>query len=231
MAPKTTWRQFVDTDPYYALLGEVQEVKVFDEETNAVHIEILEEYCERLFMRGWVKHPREWIGIWAAMLIPVEIQAEVLEVVLKYAISNRPEGIGQMLFELLRGMRVKAPAVQKAVAAAYKGKDGTGGQITRMLFLTYPKSPYSKWGWGRVGWGWATWWMLVEASLNGLEPVAAFDELAALLDLLELKGKMALSKQELWQSQNRLAKARKLLCRYGSIEEEDLAACIDATLN
>mmetsp|Transcript_4725 Transcript_4725/g.11028 ORF Transcript_4725/g.11028 Transcript_4725/m.11028 type:complete len:236 (+) Transcript_4725:45-752(+) len=233
---KTTWRQFVDSDPLYALMGEVQENKVFRED-NSVNEENLERYCEQLFVRGLADKPKIWIEVWAAMLIPVEIQANVLERILRFGLQHKPAGLGDIIFELLKGMRVKVPAASTAIQSSFAGSSQTMGSLSKLLYCTYPKSPHSAWGWARVGWGWQTWWQLAEQILSVLEPMTAFDELAATLDLIEADGfrsikegsEKVLAKQDLW-TKDRLGKAKRLLCKFGSVEEDDLAACLDATL-
>lgn len=228
---KRTWQEFQDTDPYYSLLGEVQEHRVYNAETNTVEEERLIAYCERLFIQGHAKKPKDWVEVWAAMLIPVEIQAEVLEVILRFAHEQKPENLGEIMFELLKGMRVKVPAAQTAIKKVFAGAESTHGNLSVLLYRVYPKSPHSAWGWSRVGWGWQVWWQFLEQTLEVLQPTVAFDELALLLDRIEAGGDVPLSKQEVWKTQDRLSKAQKLLCKFGGLEEEsDLLACLDATL-
>jgi hypothetical protein len=221
------WHKFADTDPFYALLGEVQDHKVFTPE-NAVETSRLEDYCGRVL--GWNRKPKDWVQLWASMLIPVEIQADVLEVILRCAIRRKTENLGNIIFELLKGMRVKVPAAQAAIKTAYAGATETHGVLQQVLFLIYPKSPQASWGWARVGWGWQMWWQVVETTLRAPESTVGFDELAALLERIESESGESLAAQELWTN-DRLAKARKLLCTLGGIDDEgDLLACLDATL-
>ena len=57
--PTGNWRLYVDDDPYYALLGEVQEFKVFNEDDNTVNEDLLIRYCRRFFLEGLATKPKE----------------------------------------------------------------------------------------------------------------------------------------------------------------------------
>merc|ERR1712032_357232 len=164
------------------------------------------------------------------MLIPVDKQADVLEHILYVALELKAQNLAQIVYELLKGMRVKVPAAQEALKRTFKGNDDPAGIFAQLLYLVYPKGEYAAWGWSRIGWGWQVWWQFAVQILTTLEPSAAFDELAALLDMIEGKCTTPLSQQKIWQDQDRLSKARKLLCQFGSVEEADLLACLDATL-
>eukprot|EP00929_Paragymnodinium_shiwhaense_P010903 TRINITY_DN115970_c0_g1_i1.p1 TRINITY_DN115970_c0_g1~~TRINITY_DN115970_c0_g1_i1.p1 ORF type:complete len:233 (-),score=62.72 TRINITY_DN115970_c0_g1_i1:46-744(-) len=232
MANKFSWRQYAETDPLYSLRGEVQEFKVFDPESKEVLTERLTGYCERIFVKGIVRRPKEWVDLWAAMLIPVDMQAQVLEVILSFAIEKKPDRLGDIVFELVRGMRVKLPAACTAFQGAFKDRATTHGCLSHLCYRIYPKSPHSAWGYSRVGWGWLNWWDFVRKAFAALDKTAAFDELSRLLERIEVGAQgVPLSKQELW-SEDRCSKVRKFLCSVGSLDDEaDLAMCLDATLS
>lgn len=225
---KRTWREFQESDPLYALKGEVQEFRVYADD-NTVNREHISKYCQKLFIDGLAK-PKDWIEVWAAMLIPVELQADVLEPFLDFGRVNKPHALNEIIWQLIKGMRVKVPAAEKAIKGAFAGCVDKHYGIAKLLHTMYPKSPHSAWGWSRVGWGWKEWWKFLEGTLGALTPSSAFDSLAKVLEKIEAEGGVPLAKQELWQSQNRLSSARKLLCQFGSVSEGDLSACLDATL-
>eukprot|EP00928_Gymnodinium_smaydae_P036876 TRINITY_DN25701_c0_g3_i1.p1 TRINITY_DN25701_c0_g3~~TRINITY_DN25701_c0_g3_i1.p1 ORF type:complete len:262 (-),score=69.52 TRINITY_DN25701_c0_g3_i1:382-1077(-) len=228
--PTSAWREYVESDPVYAFKGEVQEFPIMRED-GTVDEERLEAYSRRLF--ALLKKPKQWVDMWHSMIIPVENQAEVLSVVLRVAREERAPQLGDILFELMKGMRVKVPNGGAAIKTAYKGAERTDHALARLFYLSYPKSPHSPWGWSRTGWGWQTWWQLLDSSLSVLEPTAAFDELAEVLELIQQGSEgVPLSSQELWKTQDRLKKARALLCKFGGLTDEaDLLACTDATLS
>ena len=226
---KSSWRDFEKDDPLYALLGQVLEDRVTDDD-GQVREATLERYLEVLIVQKAVRKPKDWVEVWAKMQIPIESQAAVLTPILRFAIQHAPQGFGKELGELLKGHRTKTSAMQEAVRAAYGGSADPPGTLRECLFLVFPKSPTSEWGWARVGWGWQQWWQLAEGLLSSLDGASAFDELSRLLDALEAKSGIALAKQQIWD-EKRLGLARSLLCKLGHIQDEaDLLACLDATL-
>lgn len=230
---KSSWQEFSNIDPLYALLGEVGEDKVMlaDGELREA---TLERYLTTLIVKKAATKPKDWIEVWARMDIPVAFQAKVLTPIVRFALQYEPlGGLGCILAELLKGHRVKTKAVEEALQATLGSAVKTEGVLVDMLFVIFPKSPHSEWGWSRVGWSWQEWWKMVEKSLCLLEPTSAFDELGLLLDKIEAEGcGKSLSEQTQIWTEPRLAKVRSLLCKFGDIEdEEELLACLDSRLS
>jgi len=228
-APRTdTWRDFEGSDPLYALLGEVGQDKVY---VNGLRAEVLDRYLHKLFIDKAARKPKDWVEVWAAMDIPVDNQPAVLTPILAFGLKHSPETLGRVIFELLKGHRVKTNAIVDSVQATMSGYVDKYGVLREFLFNIFPKGPASEWGWSRIGWSWTEWWKIVEGTLCVLDPLSAFDELAALLDRVEATGKTPLVDQSMIWKAERLAKARKKLCLLGSVEDEvDLIACVDAAL-
>lgn len=236
---KDHFKTFSDADPFYALLGEVGTHKVCDNEGN-LNAPLLQDYLERLLGGKGQERPyskyKDWVEIWAAMDIPVAHQALVLTPMLRYALreSDAPrttaEGMGDILAELIKGHRTKTSVVQESFKAALGGASDTFNVLPRMLFLIFPKSPSTEWGWSRVGWSWQQWWTICEKTVGELEPMAAFDDLAAVLGAIEAKSGTPLVKHQIWD-EKRCKLARDALCKFASLEDEsDLVACVDAVL-
>eukprot|EP00933_Yihiella_yeosuensis_P001095 TRINITY_DN101750_c0_g1_i1.p1 TRINITY_DN101750_c0_g1~~TRINITY_DN101750_c0_g1_i1.p1 ORF type:complete len:269 (+),score=73.44 TRINITY_DN101750_c0_g1_i1:50-808(+) len=224
------WRDFVASDPLYAVKGEATQDRVCDED-GSVKEATLRRYLEILLVQKAIKKPKDWVEVWAAMNIPIESQSKVLLEILRFGLENACEGLGDMLSELIKGHRVKTKAVEEAALEIMKGVEDRSGVLRQMLFNIFPKSPNSEWGWSRVGWSWLQWWQILEKLLGVLEPTSAFDELASLLNEIEAAGGKPLTQQTLVWQKDRLAKAKALLCKFGSLEDEnDLTACLDATL-
>mmetsp|Transcript_36315 Transcript_36315/g.82066 ORF Transcript_36315/g.82066 Transcript_36315/m.82066 type:complete len:301 (+) Transcript_36315:82-984(+) len=225
-----SWREFENSDPLYAAIGQMSQNKVMDS-SNTLRTDLLEKYLDILMRQKAAKKPKDWVEIWAAMDIPVTHQAVVLEPILAYGLEHCPEVMGKILAELLKGHRVKTKALEDAVQGAFKGGFDKYATLREMLFLIFPKGPQSEWGWSRVGWSWQEWWKIVEHVYESVEKSNAFDELAALLNSIEATGGKALAQQSMIWNEQRLTKARTLLCKFGSVEDEkDLMACMDATL-
>jgi len=224
------WRDFQDSDPLYALMGEANENKVIGPE-GILKADLLQKYLKKAMIDKAAKKTKDWVEIWAAMGIPVEHQSVVLEPIVRFGLEHAPKGLGKILAELLKGHRVKTNAVCDAVQGAFKGLSDDYGVLREMLFIVFPKGPTSEWGWSRVGWSWQEWWKLANGTLTALNATSAFEELALLLDRIEAEGGQPLIKQPMIWNEKRLTSARELLCKLGSLEDEgDLVACLDASL-
>merc|ERR1712079_579855 len=149
--------------------------------------------------------------------IPIEGQTLVLTPIMAYALDKDPENLGQILSELIKGHRVKTVAVQESVLATMGGSRDKHGILREMAFNIFPKGPHSEWGWSRIGWSWQQWWMIVTNTIGTLEGTSAFDEIVLLLERIEAKGGTKLVKQPLVWNENRLTKAREILCKYGGL--------------
>lgn len=231
-APRTdTWRDFEDSDPMYALMGEMAQDKIFGPDGN-VKPATLDRYLHKLFVQKVIKKPKDWVEIWAAMDVPVESQTQVLEPLLRYGLKHAPQGLGRILAELLKGHRVKTKTIEESVLGAFKDDDDECMNLTEFLYLVFPRGAASPWGWSRIGWSWQQWWTLLDRTVSALKGSAAFDSLAALLDRIEAEGGTELAKQEQIWNEKRLGMARTLLCKFGGLEgsEGDLVACLDAVL-
>uniref|UniRef100_A0A7S0FAS5 Uncharacterized protein n=1 Tax=Pyrodinium bahamense TaxID=73915 RepID=A0A7S0FAS5_9DINO len=225
-----SWKEFADSDPLYALIGQVSQHKVVGPD-GSLDNERLQQYFERAIIQKATKKPKDWVELWAAMDVPVTNQALVLEPLVAFGLEHSPETLGNILAELLKGHRVKTKTIEESVLGAYKGRGDSHGILREMLFLIFPKGPQSAWGWSRIGWSWQEWWKILENCYVSINKTSAFDELAALLNRIEAEGNMPLSKQPTVWNEQRLGKARALLCKLGDVEDEnDLVACLDATL-
>jgi len=226
-----TWKDFENTDPLYALFGQVSQSKVLGAD-GIFHPDRLEEYLRTIFLKKAAKKPKDWVEIWAAMDIPVTNQVIVLEPILVFGLQHAPETLGRILAELLKGHRIKTKTIEESVVGAFKGQPDKHGILRELFFLIFPKGPQSEWGWSRVGWSWQEWWKITENCFNGIDKSSAFDELSALLNHIEAEGKTGLSKQSMVWNEKRLGQVRSALCRYGELEDQsDLVACLDATLS
>lgn len=229
--PAESWREFEDDDPFYALIGEVAYDKVFGPD-GQVRLATVDRYLRKCFLQNVVKKPEEWVELWASMDIPVDNQAAFFAPLLTFALANKPEDLGKIIAELLRGHRVKTKAIEESVAIAYKGMKDEHFNLADFLFAIFPRGPTSPWGWSRIGWGWQEWWKLVEGTLSPLEELAAFDSLIQLLERIAQEGKIPLVGQpQLW-TEKRLASVRSLLCKFAGFSDEgDLLACVDLDLS
>jgi len=226
-----TWRVFAESDPLYALVGEVSTHKVMDG-NGKLDDDLLMKYLDMLMIQKAAKKPKDWVEVWAAMDIPVTNQVVVLEPILRFGLEHAPESLGKIAAELLIGHRIKSKSLQEAVQGACKDEGTDKGFLRETFFLIFPKGPQSEWGWSRVGWSWQEWWKIVEGCYSGLDSAKAFDELCWLLDKIEAEGGKPLVEQTQVWNETRLKKVKSLLCKFGSVEDEnDLSACLDATLN
>jgi len=226
-----TWRAFAESDPLYALVGEVSTHKVMDG-NGKLDEGLLMKYLDMAIIQKAVKKPKDWVEFWAAMDIPVTNQVEVLEPILRFALEHEPESLGKIAAELLIGHRVKSKSLQEAIQGACKEEGTDKGFLRETFFLIFPKGPQSEWGWSRVGWSWQEWWKLVDGCYSGLDSARAFDELCWLLDKIEAEGGKPLVEQAQVWNETRLKKVKTLLCKFGGVEnEKDLSACLDAALN
>jgi len=226
-----SWQEFSDVDPLYALLGELGEKKVTkgDDEMDE---ERLVEYIERLVVPGVAK-PKDWIEVWAAMNIPVNLPTHsyVCQQIVEHGVrSEVGDTIGEVLAELVKGHRAKINAVEDALKTVFEFGCDEKGCIARFLLLIFPKSPTSEWGWSRVGWSWKEWWSLSDKIFRCLEPSGAFETLQAVLSSIETESGTYLPHQQIWD-EKRLAIIRTALCKYGSLQEDELAAAVDISLS
>eukprot|EP00419_Tripos_fusus_P029243 CAMPEP_0172709920 /NCGR_PEP_ID=MMETSP1074-20121228/55350_1 /TAXON_ID=2916 /ORGANISM="Ceratium fusus, Strain PA161109" /LENGTH=281 /DNA_ID=CAMNT_0013533243 /DNA_START=50 /DNA_END=892 /DNA_ORIENTATION=- len=215
-----TWQAFADSDPLYAMVGEVSTHKVMDANFN-LDEELLMKYLDKLFIQKAAKKPKDWVEIWAALDIPVTHQVPVLEPLLRFGLEHDPESLGKIAAELLIGHRVKSKSLQEAVVGACKGEGTDKGFLRETFFLIFPKGPQSEWGWSRVGWSWQEWWKLVEGCYTGLDSDKAFDELSFLLDKLEAEGGKPLIEQTQPWNELRMKKVKTLLCKFGGLQDEN----------
>jgi len=225
-----TWRDFEESDPLYALKGEVSKYKVMDA-SGTVDETLLLKYLNKAFLQGAAQKPKDWVEIWAAMDIPPNNQVPVLEPILRFGLEHAPDSLGKITAELLIGHRIKTKALKEAVPGACS--EGTDkGFLREAFFLIFPKGPQSEWGWSRIGWSWQEWWKLVEGCYSDLDPTKAFDELGFLLDKLEAEGGKPLVEQTQIWNETRLRKVKNLFCKFGAVEDEnDISVCLDATLS
>jgi len=225
-----SWREFEDVDPYYALLGELSQNKVFGPE-GQLHEDRLSQYLERLFCPGVVQKNKDWVEVWAAMSVPIDSQAEVLQPLLQVGLSSEvSDAVPDILAELIKGHRTKIKAVEEAVMTLFECGSDDQGCLARFLLLIFPKSPTSEWGWSRVGWSWQQWWGTTERILSALDASSAYETLCNLLRQLESDSGTYLPHQQIWD-EHRLSKVRAALCSFGGLVEDELAGAFDVTLS
>uniref|UniRef100_A0A7S1SCP4 Uncharacterized protein n=1 Tax=Alexandrium catenella TaxID=2925 RepID=A0A7S1SCP4_ALECA len=218
-----SWREFQNTDPLYALLGEVGEKKIYGP-SGALDEERLVDFIQRLMIPGVIKKPKDWIEVWATMKIPIESQVEVIRPIIQVGLeSESADTVPDILAELVKGHRVKIKAVEEAIEMLFECGGDEQGCLSRFLLLVFPKSPTSEWGWSRVGWSWQQWWSMAERILETLETSSAFAVLCELLRSMEADSGTYLPHQQIWD-EKRLLTIRNALCKYGSILEDELEA-------
>lgn len=226
-----SWQDFSEVDPLYALLGELGDKKVVTADGELIE-DILEGYIERLVKPG-VAQPKDWIEVWAAMNIPVEINAhaEVVQRIIEIGVrSEVGDMIGEVLAELVKGHRAKVKAVEQAMMTIFECGCDEKDCLSRFLLLLFPTSPTTQWGWSRVGWNWDQWWKLTQQIFSVLETGSAFEALRALLSSIETESGTYLPHQQIWD-EKRLGLVRAALCDFGSLQEDELAAAVDISLS
>lgn len=229
-AKGSSWRDFSDVDPLYALLGELSERKVVNA-AGIIDEEILLDYIQRLTRPGVVEKVKSWVEVWAAMGIPIDNQHEVLKVILQVGLESEvADTIGDVVAELIRGHRVKIKAVEEAIQTLFECGADQENCLSRMLLLIFPKSPTSEWGWARVGWSWQQWWTTADRILASLDASGAFEMLSTLLTALETDSGAYLPHQQIWD-EKRLAIVRDALCKYGGFTEDELPQRISVCLS
>lgn len=225
-----SWRDFSDTDPFYALLGELGTNKVV-RENGSIDEEVLHGYIQRLVTPGVLKKPKDWVEVWSTMGIPIEGQSQVCQAILQLGLeSELATSIPEVMAELIKGHRVKVKAVEEAVQTLFECGDDSQGVLANMLLIVFPKSPTSEWGWSRVGWNWQQWWGFADRVLSTLDGVGAFDALSSLLAAIEAKSGSPLVGQQIWD-ETRLTKVRAALCRFGGLAEDELPAHVSVALS
>lgn len=223
-----TWREYEETDPLYALLGQVGSDKVFKGEE--FFPDLMDKYLEKIFGGGVTERPKDWVEIWASMDIPVDRQPLALTPIMKWSLKMKPEETGMILAELLKGHRTKSNTIVESVIATMKDTTDPCGVLQEFLYTIYPRGAASPWGWSRIGWSWQEWWKIAVTIISALTPSSAFDEMATLLNRIEAVGLVPLARQQIWNGK-RLESAREVLLKFSELESEaDLFACIDATL-
>lgn len=226
-----SWADFQDVDPLYALIGELGDNKVVDSE-GKIEEDKLQEYLERLTQPGVAK-PKDWIEVWAAMNIPVEIAIHsfVVQKIIEIGVQSEVgDTIGEVLAELVKGHRAKVKAVEDAMTTCFECGCDEKDCLSRFLLLIFPKSPTSEWGWSRVGWSWKEWWGIADKIFACLERGGAFEVLRSLLSAIETESGTYLPHQQIWD-EKRLGLVRDALCRYGNLREDELAAAVDISLS
>jgi hypothetical protein len=226
-----SWAEFQEVDPLYALLGELGDNKIVDSE-NKIMEDKLDAYFERLIVPGVAK-PKDWIEVWAAMNIPVEIavHSRVVQKIIEIGVQSEVgDTMGEVLAELVKGHRAKVKAVEDAITTVFECGCDEKDCIARFLLLIFPKSPTSDWGWSRVGWSWKEWWGIADKIFACLEKSGAFESLRTLLSLIETDSGTYLPHQQIWD-EKRLSLVRDALCRYGNLREDELAAAVDISLS
>mmetsp|Transcript_159913 Transcript_159913/g.298274 ORF Transcript_159913/g.298274 Transcript_159913/m.298274 type:complete len:372 (+) Transcript_159913:98-1213(+) len=228
----SSWKAFEDTDPLYAVLGELGEKKVVTPD-GSIDEDVLNGYLTRLTKPGTMEKIKDWVEVWAAMNIPVEIdkQAIVVQGILEVGlISEVADTIGDVLAELVKGHRAKIKAVEEAITTLFECGTDEQGCLSRFLLKIFPKSPTTEWGWSRVGWNWQQWWSIAEKIFDTLDKTSAFESLRVLLAAIETDSGTYLPHQQIWD-EKRLCIVREALCHYGRLKEEDLAAAVDVCLS
>jgi len=224
-----SWRDFSDTDPLYAIKGELGEKKVFSP-SGVLDEECLQQYLRRLMQPGVMSKNKDWIEVWAIMNIPIESQAEVVQAILEIGLESEvADTIPDALAELIKGHRVKIKAVEEAIQTLFECGSDQQGCLSRFLLLIFPKSPTSEWGWSRVGWNWQQWWTTADRVLATLDNNSAFVLLCNLLRGIETESGAYLPHQQIWD-EKRLGTVRTALCKYGGLQEDELSAAVDVCL-
>lgn len=225
-----SWREFSDVDPLYALLGEVQEKTIFNEQ-GTFNEELCYDYIRRLFVPGVTSKTKDWVEIWAAMSIPIDKQGLVIQAILEVGLdSELAETMSDILVDLVKGHRCKIKAIEETVSTLFECGGDQHSCLQRFLLMLFPKSPTSEWGWSRVGWSWQQWWSTTEKLLGTLEAGSAFETLVQLLTAIETESGTYLPHQQIWD-ESRLAKVRAALCKFGGLEEgmlaDSVALCLE----
>eukprot|EP00933_Yihiella_yeosuensis_P001884 TRINITY_DN103097_c0_g1_i1.p1 TRINITY_DN103097_c0_g1~~TRINITY_DN103097_c0_g1_i1.p1 ORF type:complete len:346 (-),score=80.59 TRINITY_DN103097_c0_g1_i1:64-1002(-) len=229
ISKKDSWKEFSDVDPLYAIKGELSVKKIYDENSE-LDEERLTDYLTRLFEPGVVKKPKDWIEIWASMLVPVQSQADVIRRLLEVGLESEiADEVSDILAELVKGHRVKIKGVEEAIVTLFECGADQHNCLMRFMLLIFPKSPTTEWGWSRVGWSWQQWWSTSEKILQALDTSSAFEVLCELLRNLESESGTYLPHQQIWD-EKRLSTIRAALCRYGNLQEDELPSALDVTL-
>lgn len=229
-AGSDSWRDFADVDPLYALLGELAEKKDVFKQDGSLDQEVMEAYIRRLTQPGVVQKTKSWVEVWAAMNIPVESQVPVVLAILQIGLESEvATTIPDALADLIKNHRVKVKAVEEAVTTLFECGEDEQGCLSRLLFLIFPKSPTSEWGWSRVGWNWQQWWATADRILLALDTKSAYEVLCTLLRSIESDSGTYLPHQQIWD-EKRLAVVRAALCKYGGLWEDELTAAFDVCL-
>eukprot|EP00929_Paragymnodinium_shiwhaense_P083681 TRINITY_DN44683_c0_g1_i1.p1 TRINITY_DN44683_c0_g1~~TRINITY_DN44683_c0_g1_i1.p1 ORF type:complete len:302 (+),score=68.83 TRINITY_DN44683_c0_g1_i1:74-979(+) len=226
-----SWQEFSDTDPVYALIGELSENSIYDD-SKTLRPEVLEEYINRLFQPGIVRKLKQWVQVWAAMNIPPDpdSQAPIVLCILEVGLSSEGAStVPEVLTELLKGHRTKLKAIEDSIQTLFECGDDQEGFLVRWLMLIFPKSPTSEWGWSRVGWNWQQWWSTATKVLETLDSQAASEMLKSLLRTLETESGTYLPHQQIWD-EKRLEAVRQALCKYGETTEEELSSSFEVVL-
>lgn len=226
-----SWREYTDVDPLYALIGELSENKIVTS-NGLIDEDCLAGYLNRLMRVGIVKNiKKDWIEVYAAMNIPIEAQAQVVQGIVEAGLrSEVADTVPEILAELVKGHRVKVKAVEEAIQTLFECGHDEKGCLSKFLLLIFPKSPTSEWGWSRVGWSWQQWWGTTERILAALDPSCAYDCLCELLRAVESESGGPLPGQQIWD-EKRLGTVRGSLCQYGSFFEDELSAAFDLCLS
>jgi len=211
------------------MLGELGTKKVIDA-SGMVDEETLNSYLQRLMRPGVTKKHKDWVEVWATMAIPIDKQDQVVQAILQTGLESEvADTIPEILAELVKGHRVKIKAVEEAISTIFECGSDEQGCLARFLFMIFPKSPTSEWGWSRVGWSWQQWWSLSDRVLSALDASSAFECLRQLLTTIESESGAYLPHQQIWD-EKRLSTVRSALCRFGGLAEDELPAAIDITL-
>jgi hypothetical protein len=220
------------------------EAEAFEDNEGATADDPADSYFEasQLLLSQTAKlQPKDWSRAWSQHCLSFcasqEEEAYMVATILE---GPLPDGAGEdlaprVVVELCRTKTVQLKSVEDALASlAEKLEDlieineNAWQVFSAILMYLFPKTASSSFGWQFQGWNWVSWWQLLDRILSACSAFRAFDILVLVLQMMQENAQNLIKDMQVWKEPGRMAKVRKALATWGSMEESAVAETLQA---
>lgn len=180
--------------------------------------------------------PKDWKTVWAAQKITTKDQASALAALGQGAAEAGDIESVCTLLTTLAGVKLINMSAIEAALGALAGNleelvivyENAWHLHSQSLYHFFPRTEQSSWGFPEKTWTWNSWWQMVERVLSKADSFRAFDILVLVLQMMQESSGLDIKMQPVWQESGRLAKVKKVLCKWGDMDEKAIMETLSA---
>jgi len=180
--------------------------------------------------------PKDWQTVWASQKIATKDQASALAALGQGAAEAGDIESVCTLLTTLAGVKLINMSAIEAALAALAGNleelvlvyENAWHLHSQSLYHFFPRTDQSSWGFPEKTWTWNGWWQMVERVLSNADSFRAFDILVLVLQMMQESSGLDIKMQPVWQESGRLEKVRKVLCKWGDMDDKAIMETLSA---